>query len=272
MKSVLASVMVMAVGLAACRVSVETQTRYTRADGDVEATASEAYAAGDKISVRLLGVNASGIGVSFNGGVVVNTADTDKVSVKARVIAYGYSEDEPQATDAIGQVAQSVKVTKDGAGWVVSCDQAAVGDADAGCEYLEVIVPRGTDTSPLNIAIDSELGTINGNFQNDVVSTFSVNAKGASPEILASARPALGARIELVSDDGPVRLNLPSDVDIDAAQLSGRSPEEASTGEEISDCDFPGANFSGNSFTVGEVGQGAALVRLSGETVRLKKL
>ena len=272
MKSVVASVMVMAVALGACRVTVETQTRFTREGGDVTATSAETYTAGEKVSVRLLGVEASGIGVSLNGGVVVKTADTDKVSVSARVIAYGYPEDEPQAADAMGNVSKSVTVTKSGNGWTVTCEKSKVGDANAGCEYLEVTVPRGTDIAPINVAVDSELGTINGNFQNDVVSVFTVNAKGASPEILASARPADGARIELVSDDGPVRLNLPSDVNVDDAQLDGRSPEEASAGEEISDCDFPGANFSGNSFQIGSLGQGASLVRLSGDTVRLKKL
>lgn len=272
MKSVLASAMVFAVGLAACRVSVETQTRYTRAGGDVTASADSAYAAGDQIAVRLLGVQASGIGVSFNGGVIVNTGDVDRVTVAARVIAYGYSEDEPQATDAIGQVADSVKVTKDGNTWRVTCDQAKVGDASGGCELLTVTVPRGTEDSPLNVSVDSELGTVNGNFQNDIVKTFTVNADGASPEILASARPAVDARIELISDDGPVRLNLPADVQADRVELSGRSEEEATAGEGYSESDFSGANFSGNGFSIGTSGQGAALIKLSGETVRLKKL
>lgn len=270
MKSVVASAMVMAMGLAACRVSVETQTRYTRADGDVNATAAEAYVAGDKISIKLLGVEASGIGVSLNGGVIVNAADTDKVSVSARVIGYGYSEDEADATTAIGNVAQGVTVVKEGGTWVVTCPKQKQGDASAGCELLTVTVPRGTVASPLDVSVDSELGTINANFRNDVVSNLDVKANGASPEILAQAEPAVGGRIRLVSDEGPVRLDLRADVSVDSVQLTGRTEEEATAGEEFSDSSFAGANFNGTTFSIGTPGAGAASVVLSGGSVRLK--
>ncbi len=270
MKSVLASAMVMVVGLAACRVSVETQTRYTREGGDVNATASAAYAPGDKVSVTLLGVEASGIGVSFNGGVIVNAADTDKVSVTARVIGYGYSEDEADATTAIGAVAQGIAVVKEGGTWVVTCSKQKQGDASAGCELLTVTVPRGTTAAPLDVRVDSQLGTINANFRNDVVANLDVKANGASPEIVAQADPAVGGRIRLVSDEGAVRLDLAPAVSVDSVQLTGRTEAEAASGEEFSDSSFPGATFDGTSFRIGTAGAGAASVVLSGGSVRLK--
>lgn len=273
MKSVLASVMVLAMGLGACRVSVETQTRYTRSGGDEDyatATSDTAYAAGDKVSVNLLGVEASGIGVSLNGGVTVKSGDVDKVSVRARVIAWGYSEDEPQAADAIGQVSNSVKVTKSGDTWNVTCDKIKVGDASAGCEFIEVTVPRGTEASPLNVSVDSELGNVQVDLPSEIVKSLGVNADGPDPGILASVQPAVGATIELVSDDGLVRLNVPKDFTADEVRLTGRTEAEASKGENYSDSDFSGANFSGSAFSVGELSTGAARVTLSGEAVRLK--
>ncbi len=270
MKSVLASAMVLALGLAACRVSVETQTRYTRADGDVQASSAETIAAGDKIAVKLIGVEASGIGVSLNGGIVVNAADTDRVSVKARVIGYGYSEDAADAKTAIGNVARSVSVAKNGDTWVVSCTKEKTGDASAGCEYLEVTVPRGTVDAPLSVTIESALGVINANFKNDIVASLVADAKGAGAEIVAQAQVGFGATIDLEADDGPVRLDLPKDVNVDSVRLTGRTEDQASGGEKFSDCSFPGAKFDGTSFTIGTSGQGASLVRLTGETVRLK--
>lgn len=269
MKSVLVSALVLSLGLAACRVSVETQTRYTRKDGDVKASAAEALAAGDKISIKLLGVEASGIGVSLNGGIVVNAADTDRVSVKARVIGYGYSEDQANATTAIGNVAESVSVAKDGDTWVVSCSKQKTGDATAGCEYLEVTVPRGTVDSPLSVMIQSELGVINANFKSEIVSRLNIDAKGAGAEIVAQANVAVDAALDLEAEDGPVRLDLPKDVSVDSVRLTGRTRAEATGSEKWSDCSFPNATFDGNSFRIGD-GGGASSVRLVGDSVRLK--
>lgn len=276
MKSLLSlsSCVVLALGLAACRVSVETQTRYEREGGNVDAAATDTYAAGDKVSVKLVGVVASGINFSNNGGIVVNSKDVDKVSVSARVIGYGYSEDKADATTAIGNVAESVSVAKQGDTWVVSCGQDKQGDATAGCEYLEVTVPRGTTDAPLNVTINAENGVVNANFGSDVVASLAIDNDGPGGDILAQARPAVGANLTLVSENGPVRLDLPSDVSVDAVRLTGRTEAEAQSGETFSDCDFgTAATFDGTAFAIGS-GGGAASVTLTStdDVVRLKRL
>jgi hypothetical protein len=271
MKSVLASVMLLAVGLGACRVTVESQTRFEREGGEVKAEAADVYAAGDKVAVTMTGVDTSGFTFTFNGGVIVQSGDVDKVSVSARVIGYGFSEDKPQAIEAMGEVSKGLSVTKNGNTWNVTCPKSSKGDASAGCELITVTVPRGTADAPIALEIDSEAGTVNANFQNDVVASLDVDATGADGEIVAQATPAVGANLVLRSENGDVRLDLPSDVSVDSVQLSGRTEAEAETNETYSDCSFPGATFDGTSFRIGTLGEGAATVRLTGEAVRLKK-
>ena len=276
MKSLLSlsSCAVVLLSLSACRVSVETQTRYEREGGNVDATAADAYAPYDKVSVKLRGVIASGINFTQNGGIVVQSGDVAKVSVSARVIGYGYAEDKADATVAIRNVAESVSVTKSGDTWVVSCGQDEQGSATAGCEYLEVTVPRGTSAAPLDVALEADNGTVNANFLNDVVGNLTIDATGAGGVIVAQANPAVGATLSLSSDNGDVRLDLPSDSSVDQVRLQGRTKAEAASGETFSDCDFSdSATFDGTAFSFGTTGDGAASVTLTSasEAVRLKK-
>lgn len=272
MKSVFVPLMLLAVGLGGCRVKLDVDTkthRWERADGNVNATAADDFAAGDKVRVKQLGIDVDGITFVSNGGVTVKTdANITKVSVSARVVGIGYGAEAEKdaASDANGRVAESVKVEKEGDTWVVSCGQAENGDVDSGCEYLDVRVPAGSADAPTQLSVDSAVGGV----EIRIGDAASIDAVAGLGKIYVEANPVQGAEIKLVSDGDEVELKVPAGLNADAVQLIGRTD-----GEEPSTCDFEGASFDGTTFQIGEQGVGARSIRAdAGEDgrVRLRKL
>lgn len=268
-----------AVGLGGCNISVGdgqitigSKTHvWTRADGDVKVSASEDFAAGDKIRVKGLGISTGGVSYSSNGGITVKTsANATKVSVTATVFGIGTGKDEEKsdAGEANRAVAESVKVEKDGDTWVISCGQKTVGNVDSGCNYLNIEIPQGTEEAPVDLDVNCAVGGVELRLDGP---TANLKAEAGLGKLYTEARPAQGASIVLksTSDDDGVELKVPADVSADSVQLIGRTD-----GDKPSSSDFEGATFDGASFSIGESGTGASLIKLDADDgrVRLRKL
>jgi hypothetical protein len=183
------------VAIAGCKVEVTTKTRFTETNVVREATTDWG---GGLINIRI-----EGVGAAVNGGVrVTSDPNITKVKATARMLAMAYSDEKPSADLSIAEAKNTFTVTSDGTGVNVTCDHGGShGSSEAGmsgCELVEILVPAGDATEPLDLKVLSGNGTMTLQLANATIKTVGANSNGGA--IDASLPATQGGSIALVAE------------------------------------------------------------------------
>lgn len=201
------AVATVALCVSACRVSVETKTRFIVDSGPDTVRTDTAAWNGEKISI-----NVAGVGISVNGGVTV-TADPNVETVTATARFLAMSFDKPDADLSIADAKQTFTLGRANGEIAIACGHGAThGDSnsgESGCELVEVRVPTtGPNGEKLAVKALSGNGTLT--LQLSAASIASVEANSNGGEINADLPATLGGTISLVSEKDDIALKLPA--------------------------------------------------------------
>jgi len=186
--------------------SVKTKTRYVEQNVAKEDTADWA---GQPIEIKI-----EGVGVSVNGGVTV-TADPNatKVRASARMLAMAFSEEKSNADLSIAEAKETFTLTNTQTGITVSCghggSHGSSNGGESGCEFVDIVVPAGTDAQKLDLKVLSGNGTLTVQLSSAVIANVGTNSNGGLTNAALPATP--GGTISLVSESDDVQAKLPAD-------------------------------------------------------------
>jgi hypothetical protein len=201
-----------------CRASldVETKTRYVEENVTREA---EADWAGEDIVIK-----DDAVGISVNGGLtIVADPGATKVTATSRMLAMAFSEDKALADQSIAEAKDTFKISTSNGVTTVECHHGGShGSSDSGssgCELLEVHVPAGSATQPLNLNGQSGNGTLKVSASGAFLGTLQVTSNGGDVDVTADANQ--GSTITASSEKADdVTLHVPADFAADSITLN----------------------------------------------------
>lgn len=196
-------------------------------------------------------ISVDSAGVTPTGGLSLSVGDVARVRSTARMLALADTSDKPSADAAIDEVKRTAyTLTTAGGVTSVRCGHVAqfgsVAPGDAGCDAIEVALPRGTDTTPLSVTARSAKGLVVASLDGATLKSLELYGQGGRIELTTPATP--NATILVASESGDeVTLRLPAKFETDSLVL------EAPPGA-IDTRAFPDLQLGGGR---GEVGRGA---------------
>jgi len=193
-----------------CRVeaSVQTKARYVAPN----ITRDPVDWGGGPIKIQ-----SEGVGTSINGGVKV-TADPSatKVTATARFLAMAFSDpvEADNAQKSTVEAEATFTITSSGGGVTVQCghggSHGSSAAGESGCELLEVTVPAGSATKPLDLTVLSGNGDLTMQLSAATISNVGANNNG-SGGTNGDFPATKGATISVVSTKaGDITAKLPS--------------------------------------------------------------
>jgi hypothetical protein len=232
--------------LAACKAQV-VDARSNFVEDGVEKSAE--LWTGERIEVDNAGVTPA-------GGLALTVTATDRVHATARMLAVAATEDKPAADRAIVAAKDQFTVTTTAGVTNVRC----ASQNEAGCDALDVTVPKGTPEKPLAVVGRSGNGKVGVSFDGAVLGELDLHA---SHGVIDVSTPATkGATITIVSEtNDEITLRLPADFAADSIVL------DAPAGM-IDTAAFPDL-AAGATKVRGEVGRGAKLISVRGGRIVL---
>jgi hypothetical protein len=168
-------------------------------------------------------IDIQGVGVSINGGVNVTAVQgLTKVKATSRMLAMAFSEEKPNADQSILDAKATFKITNSASGITVACghggSHGSSNAGESGCELVEIQVPAGDGTTPLDVTVLSGNGTVNIQLSNAVLKNVGVNSNGG--DISAEIAATQGANVSFVSEKSDdIAVGLPSDFAADEIVL-----------------------------------------------------
>ena len=190
--------------------SVKTKTRFAETNVVREDTT--------EWNGQAISIDIDGVGVSINGGVsVIADPSATKVRATARMLAMAFSEEKENADLSIAEAKNTFTLTSDGTKITVACrhggSHGSSNAGESGCEKVDVVIPAGDATRPLDLKVLSGNGELTLQLANATLKNLGTNAQGLTNADLPATQ---GATISLVGEEGDdLAVKLPSSFSAD---------------------------------------------------------
>ena len=196
-----------------------TGTKAENADGGPDAptmkqrfvaeVAAEDSADWDGSSIR---VESAGVSIALKGGIrIVAVPGSTRVKAKARLLAMAVEKADADAS--LDDVRESFVIERRDGAIVVACDhggtQGSSPSQESGCEHIEVAVPAGSTSMPLDVTVSSGNGALDLDLAEATIARLEGRSNG---DVNATLPATKGAHITLLAENGDdIAAKLPAD-------------------------------------------------------------
>jgi len=202
-------------------------------------------------------VESAGVAFAMSGGIrIVAVPGSTRVKAKARLLAMAFEKADADAS--LDDARESFVIERRDGAIVVVCDHGGThgwsSSQESGCEHIEVAVPAGTASMPLDMTVSNGNGELTLELAGATIARLDGRSKNGAVNAALSATK--GGRITLLAEGGDdVTAKLPADWAADEVILEGGEIANAFEDVEAG----PGAGGRGAP------GTGLALLKLTSE-------